>query len=236
MAIERYYQIEENFYQRLSVRLKNKILLYCVTGGLGRGQIIDGWSDIDILLVFKTLNRDILLTIKEVLEKNKSNIKIGPTLYSLKEFNDSLYKDPKTYHNINLIVNKILKPRIISKKLHLKYYPDLENLDNVDVAKAIHTIKRELLLGPKDFNEKKIYKLIIMIFKICLRNKNIECYAYDEIISKARKILRYDKIIPRPEQIIADSDQEKRYGNYLDFINWLEDHKYWSRGLEGIDK
>ncbi len=229
MDITDYQKIEERFYKILTSGLKKRLALYCLTGSLARKDIILGWSDIDILLVFDTLNEEVVKGVKFALEETKSPVKIGLTFYSTEEFNSVLYKDPKTYQAINLICQNAYKPRILSDKIKLTPNYNTEAFDNVDICKALHTIKRELILGNKHYNEDKVSKLAFMILKIYLRNKKIYVLGYKNILEEAKKSLGDSVFLPLPAQIINNpGDKAKRYLIYIKFLNWVDQHQYWT--------
>ena len=232
MGIKDYQKIENTFYENIIKFLGENVLLYCVTGSLGRGDLVPGWSDIDILLVYKNLDNNTLSGLGKIIRKNKSSIKIGITQYTLNEFNDPLYKDPKTYQNINQILEGTIKPKILSPKIKIHRYKNLEIIDNIDVAKSIHSIKRQLILGPEGFDEKNIYKELIMILKVSLRNKGINVFGYNNILKLAQSNINFNVDIKGPEEILQLSNQkQQRYASYVEFLRWLENNRYWKNNF-----
>lgn len=217
----KYLDIEKNFYKDLCHQLGNDVLFYCLVGSLGRGDIIPGWSDIDILLVIKEYNKSILKKINKVLKKNSKEVKIGVTIYTPEEFKNN--KDPKTLHYIKSIINKTYKPRIIAKKIKIKL-PDRRLVglfDRVDFTKSLHALKRELLLG-RDYDEKKTYKTIITLLKILLRKKHVAFVNYKDVLEKANKYLGVFNF-SSPEEIIANTKlTHERYDEYVKFLSWLK--------------
>src|SRR3989344_4457129 len=97
---EDYIKTEEQFYKALSSSILKDICLYCVTGSLGRDEVIPGWSDIDVLIVIKDYKKTTFECINNALSKINSGIKIGTTTFSIEEFNHQYFKDPKTYVSV----------------------------------------------------------------------------------------------------------------------------------------
>jgi len=229
MDIIDYKKIEKKFFQILRRKFGSKLILYCLVGSLARDDIVASWSDIDILLVFDTVDAKAMNKLRSALKATKTTVKIGLTFYNLREFNDILYKDPKTYQIINLICQNIYKPRLISDKIKLEPNYNTESFDNVDISKAIHSIKRELVLGAVSYNENKVTKLIFMILKIYLRNRKIYALGYEDIINKTMENLDFNISLPTPDQIIHNSNgKRKRYLIYCTFLNWVSQHQYWT--------
>lgn len=166
-----YLNIEKNFFECLKSQLKDNLLFYCVVGSLGRSDVITGWSDIDIVLVVKEYSESILKIINFAVKNNSKIVKIGITLYAAGEFVKKAYQDPKTIHYIGLILNKTYKPRVCAPRIKLKL-PSANRIklfDSVDFTKILHALKRELLLGREQYDEKKAYKMVIALLKILLR-------------------------------------------------------------------
>src|SRR5699024_8448747 len=91
--------------------LQDNLMLFMVTGSAGIGKIHEGWSDIDILIVTKSYIIDDIRKIQKVIRK-LSDIKIGTTIYSQKEFENNMIYGKTMYSLLNLYHNN----------LHLNYY------------------------------------------------------------------------------------------------------------------
>jgi len=169
---EDYSRVEKQFYDILLPLIGKDIYLYCVTGSLGREDIIPNWSDIDILLVIKEYNESTFFHINNCLLETDCDIKIGITIFSLEEFNHEYFKDAKTYISIELISKGYYKPRIMLPEV--KFIPEDKTLkrymDISSFSRFSHDIKRELLKMADRYNEKKVYKLIIICWLAPLKN------------------------------------------------------------------
>lgn len=99
------------FYKEIKNILQDNLMLFMVTGSAGIGKIHEGWSDIDILIVTKSYIIDDIRKIQEVIRK-LSDIKIGTTIYSQKEFENNMIDGKTMYSLLNLYRNN----------LHLNYY------------------------------------------------------------------------------------------------------------------
>jgi len=225
---EDYQNAEEFFFRNLKKHLpkSSSILLYCVTGSFGLGAPILGWSDIDILLVIDKYSFGFFDAIKKCLHNNKSGIHIGVTYYSLEEFNNKDYcKDPKTHHYVNSILTGKYTPRIMDPRINItRVSKDLiKKMDFVDFSKHLHQLKRELI-NPENYNEKIVYKSLVVLIKIMLRQKDIDFHGYKEVFKKAKENLQgYDFSFLLPEEIAQNIDfgKEERYLEYVRFLDWL---------------
>lgn len=222
---EDYSSVEKQFYDILLPIMGKDIYLYCVTGSLGREDVIPNWSDIDILLVVKEYSETTLSCINNCLLKMNGGIKIGVTIFSIEEFNHEYFKDAKTYISIELISKGYYKPRIILPEIKfvledktLKKYMDISNF-----ASFSHDIKRELLRMGDNYDEKKVYKLVIILLKIMLNQRGIVTLNYRDTLSESMKYLpNFNINIPEPIFMINHLEGKKeRFIIYLSFLEWL---------------
>lgn len=223
-SIKNYVEKEEEFFNNLALDAEHDIYLYCNTGSLGRGEIIPGWSDIDILLVIKEYSQVIFKSIANALQKAGNDIKIGITIFSLEEFNHAYFKDSKTYISIKLISDGYYRSRIMKSEIQLLLQDKTlkKYMDITDFSRFSHDIKRELL-KKEGYDEKKVYKLITNLLKICLYQRGIVTLGYKDTIASATDSLPGFKIrIPEPETVLADLKGKKgRYQIYLQILEWL---------------
>lgn len=220
-----YIEKEEEFFKNLALYAKQDICLYCNTGSLSRDETIPGWSDIDILLVIKEYNQNIFETISTALEKSGNDIKIGVTVFSLSEFNHVYFKDSKTYISIKLIGDGYYHPRIMKPEVQLLSQDKIlkKYMDISDFSRVSHDIKRELF-KKEAFDEKKVYKLITILLKICLYQRGIITLGYKQTVASAKNNLPEFQInIPEPEAILANPEGKKnRYQIYLQVLEWVK--------------
>lgn len=225
--LKRYLAVEEAFFARITQDFSDEIVLYCITGSLGRKDIIAGWSDIDILLVVRNYSAGLFASVLKAIEANDSGIKIGLTLYSVSEFNSGLFKDPKTYHSLKLIHDGIFTPRIFKREKIQLTTPEksmIETFDSIDFTKVLHELKRELLKG-EWFDETKTYKYITLLLKILLRRRGIYCLGYRHTFNEALRSLKgFSFKFSSPEEILTSPNlKERRYQTYIAFLNWLKE-------------
>lgn len=227
LAKEDYIKTEVQFYESLLLSIKEEICLYCVTGSLGRNETIPGWSDIDVLIVIKDYKKVTFESINNALSKINSGIKIGTTIFSLEEFNHQYFKDAKTYVSINLIESGRYKPRIITPEIKLVRADEVLNkyMDIVCFSVCSHNLKRSLL-KIDDYDENKVYKLIIVLLKITLSRLGIVAMGYKDTLAKASKYIpNFDIKIPEPEKIMAEpKNKTERYAIYFSILKWLDEN------------
>jgi len=229
MNTKQYRNIEDNFFKAIKKLEGNNLLLYCLTGSLGRNDLIDGWSDIDILLVFNEYSVSFFSHIGEALKDSAKTIKIGTTFYSLNEFNNAEYfKDPKTCHTIELIKKGIYVPKVKNDKIILPNINKeiLKIYDLVDMGKYLHNIRRQLI-ERLEFDERSVYKQLFSILKILLYRQDILVFGYQDVLLKSKKYLSGFKYsLPLPKEIMNSPAQKNdRYNVYVDLLNWLKDYK-----------
>lgn len=229
LTIKKYRETEEAFFDYLSKNLKETLLFYAVTGSVSRGDIIPGWSDIDVLVVIQEYNKKNASIINEALLKNTSGIKIGLTLFSFDDFtNIKMFKDPKTLYSIDLINQGICKPKIIDKKIK----NSINKIKKISVwysrdslAGIIHGYKR-VLFPINEYDEKIVYKKLATILKIILKQKGITAHGYSDVVNIAKSKLKgFDIKFKTPIYIIKNLDTSlKRYNDYVKFLAWLKDY------------
>lgn len=225
LSIDDYIKSEAAFYERLVSVIGPQILLYCVTGSLARKDIILGWSDIDVLIVIKDYTPTLMRQVGDVLSAAGNQIKIGVSIFSLEEFNHRYFKDSKTYISLSLIKQGYYEPRIIGSSIALQIQSDdmRKNMNIYDFARFGHDIKRELLRTQYEYDEKKVYKLTILLLKIALWEKGISASGYAETLQKVSETLEgLDKRLTTPD-VILNSPEEKaaRYNDYVYILEWF---------------
>ena len=220
-----YLKKEKQFYELLTSALQTDILLYCVTGSLARNEIIPGWSDIDVLLVIKDYTPSLMEKISDVLYTTEGEIKIGTSIFSLEEFNHKYFKDSKTYISTSLLKQGYYKPRIIDPCIVLQAQDEsLRKYMNIyDFARFNHDLKRELLRNPEEYDEKKVYKLAIILLKIALFEKNVVTFGYPETLQKATEVLEgFAERLVAPDIIMnTPENKAKRYNDYVHMFEWI---------------
>jgi hypothetical protein len=223
-AMKKYIEVEKHFFSALKKEFGKYLVLYCVTGSLGRGEITDGWSDIDILLVFDLrFDEEFFCRLRRIIDR-KYSIKIGCTFYTVHEFKNGACKDAKTLHSISFINSGIYSPRInkTANKLKDMDMSLMSNYDLADFAGGLHQLKRELLTYP-ELNEKKIVKIIFKMMKIILRKNDYLVYGYKDTVLNFRRLCPDFKKVVTPVIVMKNIITFKqRYKSYLAFLAYVE--------------
>ncbi|MFH0854552.1 MAG: nucleotidyltransferase domain-containing protein [bacterium] len=229
LSIAKYRETEDAFFHYLSKNLNKSLLFYAVAGSVSRGDVIPGWSDIDVLVVIREYNKKNVLIINNALLNNSSGIKIGLTLFSSNDFtNIKMFKDPKTLYSIELIDQEICKPKIVDKKIknNINKIKNTSSWYSKDsLAGIIHGYKHALFPISK-YDEKIVYKKLATILKIILKQKGITAHSYNDVVNIARSELKgLDIKFKNPIYIMKNSDTSlRRYNDYVKFLAWLEDY------------
>ncbi len=210
------------FYKEIKNILKDKLMLFMVTGSVGIGKIHDGWSDIDILIVTKSYIIDDIKKIQEVIRR-LSDIKIGTTIYSQKEFESNMIDGKTMYSLLNLYRNN----------LHLNYYnTDLKiPAVTLDMMKQkhlallpdyVHKLKRLVYINKYD--KKTIIKTMNLIMKIYVVQKNIIPKEYEDVFSKFSYLYNFKEFDISKELNLNDISKE--FEDYLKkFIEFISNNK-----------
>ena len=210
------------FYKEIKNILKDKLMLFMVTGSVGIGKIHDGWSDIDILIVTKSYIIDDIKKIQEVIRR-LSDIRIGTTIYSQKEFESNMIDGKTMYSLLNLYRNN----------LHLNYYnTDLKiPAVTLDMMKQkhlallpdyVHKLKRLVYINKYD--KKTIIKTMNLIMKIYVVQKNIIPKEYKDVFSKFSYLYNFKEFDILKELNLNDISKE--FEDYLKkFIEFISNNK-----------
>ena len=210
------------FYKEIKNILQDNLMLYMVTGSVGIGKIHEGWSDIDILIVTKSYIIDDIKKIQEVIRR-LSDIKIGTTIYSQKEFESNMIDGKTMYSLLNLYRNN----------LHLNYYnTDLKiPAVTLDMMKQkhlallpdyVHKLKRLVYINKYD--KKTIIKTMNLIMKIYVVQKNIIPKEYKDVFSKFSYLYNFKEFDILKELNLNDISKE--FEDYLKkFIEFISNNK-----------
>ncbi len=224
MNIHDYTRCEQDFFNRLVELQSENILFYCVTGSLARNDIIIGWSDIDVILVIKKYSTHWFTDLQKAILHSGNGLKIGTTTYSKEEFNSNFFKIPNTYIWTALINVTDCRPRIHDKTIILPTASPqmIKEMDIFDVAKFMHTIKREMLDLQK-MEEKKIYKIFINLMKIFLKSKDVTTFGYRETIDAFNfTFAESSHLLDYPEEILSNKTlPSERIKKYIILLDWF---------------
>ncbi len=210
------------FYKEIKNILQDNLMLFMVTGSAGIGKIHEGWSDIDILIVTKSYIIDDIRKIQEVIRK-LSDIKIGTTIYSQKEFENNMIDGKTMYSLLNLYRNnlhlnyyntKLKIPEItlnMMKQKHLALLPDY-----------VHKLKRLVYINKYD--KKTIIKTMNLIMKIYVVQKNVIPKEYEDVFNKFSYLYNFKKYDITKELNLNEFSTE--FEDYLKkFIEFISNNK-----------
>lgn len=207
------------FYDEVKTILKRNLMLFMVTGSAGIGKIHKNWSDIDILIVIRYYNISDIKRINEVINR-LSNIKIGTTIYSQKEFSNGMIDGKTMYSLLNVYAknlyfnyyNKKLKIPIITlemmKQKHIMLLPDY-----------IHKLKR--LVYVNDYDKKAIIKTMNLIMKIYVVQKNVIPKEYEDVFSKFSSLYNFENfnITGELNSNVISIEFENYIKKFIEFIS-----------------
>ena len=213
-----YKTIIMEFYNEVKNILKENLMLFMVTGSVGIGKIHLNWSDIDILIVTKYYKIEDTRKIQDVINQ-LSYIKIGTTIYSKSEFENS-HIDGKTMYSLlnlhyeNLYLNyyntELKIPYItidMMKQKHINLLPDY-----------VHKLKR--LLYNENCDKKSIIKTLNLIMKIYVVQKGIIPKEYEDVFIKFSDLYNFPffDISKELNSNVMSEDFENYVVKFIEFI------------------
>lgn len=216
------YEIKR-IYNQINKKLKNEILFFMVTGSCARETVIDGWSDIDFIIVSKFNNHFLRTALKEIF--SISPIKIGYTIYSKKIFENNNI-DFKTAFALYEMQNKrYYVPCILSENIKIPYIEknDLKQYAKIQLFPLTHTIMR-VVYDFQTNSASKIFKEIIHIMRIILFIKDINPRGYDDVTEKFFKLTNFKKLNIKRFISFKKFDYISEYAQY--FLDYLYNNNY----------
>lgn len=213
-------------------------------GSGGKGNIIEGWSDLDLYLVLRKYNQnEVSEFVKNI---SKLDIHIGTTFYTISEVNYGLI-DFKTkvmcYEKQNYRVN----PTVYGKDLFEKVsYDEIKQNDLINLPNILHDFRRRYINLKNNKNEnvtKSYVKKMLVLIKCILNSYETFSYGYYNSVENLKTIVRvggYD-LTPIKQFDILNSikNMENSKNDILKFslflLNFIE-YDYKKRGDKGIWK
>ncbi len=182
MDISNYFETEKTIFDLLQKNLGPRLLFYCLTGSLARGKPVPGWSDIDILLVVDAYTPDFFALLESTSKVN--GIKVGMTFYSLEEFNERYFRDPKTHAALELIEKGVYVPKVLSDLIELSSISISQKIivDAVEFSNMLHLAKRSLLMEKGDVHDS--IKKVIVLLRIILKQYSIWPVTSEEVFTE----------------------------------------------------
>lgn len=183
-------------------------------GSGGKGNIIEGWSDLDFYIILENYNKKQVTKFMKSLKNTK--IHIGTTFYTIYEIRKNII-DSKTkialYERQNYDVNPILYGEDIFNKIS---YETVKNNDLTVLPNILHDFRRrfiELKSTSKEVDKPYIKKMLVLA-KCILSHYDIFSYGY---IATFRKL---DELFIKKGLIINN-----KYFDVIYVINNIKDSK-----------
>ncbi len=196
-----YSNVISDYVKKMKNELREELSLLLVIGSSSSSKVMVNWSDIDVILVVKNYNFDIVDKIKDI--SKCFPVKIGTTIYSEKEFINKKI-DPKTYYHLYLLNNKKIDLQFIKEGFEIPQisFDEIKNTHVPYLNWRMHIYKRYFLYDSLNKEQiKTIYKMTYLImkailildgytpknydevFKIYAKNYNFEYYDYEKFIT-----------------------------------------------------
>ena len=203
-----------NYITELKNNLGDVLKLVLLIGSSSSGYVVEGWSDIDIILVLENYKIEYVNIIKKLVQKY--DIKIGNTIYSKTEFENKRI-DPKTYYYLLLVQENYIKIQYNSSSLNIPKVTMKECQDQYMtwLMEHFHSYKRMWLY--QEISEEKIreiFKNTYLIMKAVLIINNYRPQNYEQVFNLYSEKFNYKKFI--------EEYQKKEY-NKTEIINFAKD-------------
>ena len=167
--------------------------LVLLIGSSSSGHVVEGWSDIDTILVLENYKIEYINIIKKIVQKY--DIKIGNTIYSKKEFENKRI-DPKTYYYLLLVQENYIKIQYNSSDLYIPKVTIKECQDQYMtwLMEHFHSYKRMWLY--QEISEERIreiFKNTYLIMKAILIINNYRPQNYEQVFKLYSEKFNYKK-------------------------------------------
>ncbi|MEK6890240.1 MAG: hypothetical protein AABX35_03570 [Nanoarchaeota archaeon] len=215
-----YRDIFMNFINKIKKDIANNLVLLILTGSGGRDKIIEGWSDLDVMIVLKDFSPDDAILIYNTAKI--FSIKIGATVYSKSEFEAGLV-DSKTVFNLELIRNGIIKPIILDNNLKFPFFSVSyrRELHKKLLPNMLHNLKRNLSFQDK-LDMHTIAKEIDTIMKFILSIYDGRLVSgYKEVQADFYNIFIDCPKIPHVFELLEGFDKGEYHDRCWKFIDYL---------------
>lgn len=215
-----YKDVFMNFMNKIKKEIDDNLVLLILTGSGGRDKIIEGWSDLDVMIVLKDFSPDDAILIYNAAKS--FSIKIGATIYSESEFEAGLV-DSKTVFNLELIRNDILKPIILDNNLKFPLFSVSyrRDLHKKLLPNMLHNLKRNLSLQDK-LDVHTVAKEIDTIMKFILSIYDGRLVSgYKEVQGDFYNIFVGCPKIPHVFELLEGFDKTEYYNRCWKFLDYL---------------
>lgn len=207
---ERYKSVISSFSNSVLKRITPLALV--LTGSCYYGNVIQGRSDIDFLIIVDVVTRDLLSNINDI--SKKFEIKIGFTVISKEELL-LLQVDPKTMMNIWRISNFSLLPIMWNESLVFPRPRDSELLQQEFrlIPNSIHELRRKISEKESPYSIEK--SLALLERRALFVEKETDFQGYQQICDN------FSKIFGLPTYDISAAIESKiNSPEYLMFIDY----------------
>ncbi|MGT2838107.1 MULTISPECIES: hypothetical protein [Streptococcus] len=173
-----------NFFNFIVNNYQDKILLFSYTGSTTNNSYIEGWSDVDVLLV---LEENIIDFYNEVnCQISKYSYKFGVNIITKGDIERDRV-DTKNLLNLYNICRGYIKPNYIRNfKLPVLNIDKITNMQIVNRNNFISSIKKHIVQD--SFNVRKVFKECLIVFMILLAENGKLCITYSEVVEGMREI------------------------------------------------
>lgn len=203
-----YSNVINEYVKKMKEELNENLSMLLIIGSSSSDKVMENWSDIDVILVVKKYNFELIEKIKKIVKVFP--IKIGTTIYTETEFFEKKI-DPKTYYHIFLLQkgeielqykrNGFIIPKITFDEIKQTHTPYL--------YWRLHTYKRMFLY---DELSKEQYRVLFKTTYLIMKAK---------LILSGELPKNYDDVFKLYSKKFAIE-----YFNYEKFINdYLKDNK-----------
>lgn len=208
-----------NYITELKNNLGDVLKLVLLIGSSSSGYVVDGWSDIDIILVLENYKIEYVNIIKKIVQRY--DIKIGNTIYSKTEFENKRI-DPKTYYYLLLVQENYIKIQYNSSRLNIPKVTMKECQDQYMtwLMEHFHSYKRMWLY--QEISEEKIreiFKNTYLIMKAILIINNYRPQNYEQVFNLYSEKFNYKNLNYKK---FIEEYQKKEY-NKTEIINFAKD-------------
>jgi predicted nucleotidyltransferase len=177
-----YVDVIQGYFDDVKKLLGRDVLMFMLTGSCALGSCLDGFSDIDVMVVVEEFDFFKLKEMHEAAEKYP--IRIALTVFSRSEV-DCRMLDGKTYNFLYQLGQGMLSPNYLTRYLDLPKISleDLRENDRKTLPDKLFRLKRLLytpFVPPSD--KQDIIKTLYLVIKIRLRS-----HAHDIVATSYRE-------------------------------------------------
>ncbi len=188
-----YEQVAKSYFEDIKEIYGEDLLLFMITSSCSIGECIEGWSDIDVLIVTKTLN---FVKLKMAHDRAVTYpIKIALAALSEHEARNGIV-DSKTRVVLYQISTGIANTNFVNgASFPETSLDDVRITDNQVLPYYLHRLRR-LLYAPSD-DKRTIIKYLYLVSKILLRrreNGEIWATSYVEAYEKISALYKIEPI------------------------------------------